>query len=1335
MADLVGTAYVRIRAITAGLASDISDGVDKGVKDAGPSVDKSGEKLGGRLGDGAGDGFSGRMETVIGDGVDDAGNSPTVHKKARATGAKVTDSVGDGVDEQSKKKNPFETLADSIFDPFAKLGKNLPGGPKLWSAIFAPDVIGFVAPLAQAAIAGVTAAVGQLVTAAAGAGVALAGVFAVAAPGIGVLAAALKADTEELDAFKKASEDLLKPWKQVAVATQKELFPALEDAMKTMQHMVPLFAEFGAVIGKSAGNFVKLAAATLTNERNMGALAGILDDSVSFWDNIESAALAFVDTLMPFLKAASPLAVQLSDSIRTMAEHFRDFILNKSATGELTTTFQTWYDRLTNILGILGNLGEALFNVFSVGADASDSVFQSIGDITQGWADWTASLEGKNALKDWFDQAMPLLSEIWGLAQDLFQLGIKPLFIGGDTSAMMSFIKVIREDFLPIIQTMSDAIGEPAFRNAVGDLAEAIGSLIKSATAEGGATAFSVAMDLITKAIQALADLLSTQAGQEIGTELVKIALGLAVLAKVSSTAKDIKAGLANLLDPLVTIGATPVGAVFLALAAAVLIFIEVWQHWDEIVDGLKALWEWFTKLNGPMKVFVGILGALVVLFNPLGLGAAAILALVAALKNFDVVKDAVISAVQAIGDFISGLPDRILEGLGDLPQVLLDAVRGIPDALATIIPQVTQALAGIGQAIVSGLGEALTSLGDFGQGLLDSIGSALSDLGPKLKEGLLTGLENLPGAIIDALAGLTSLGQTIIGLIGDGLLAALPALVGFVAQIPGAIIRFITAALPVILSVGTQIIGFILRGLASALPQIGFFFLRLPLIIATFLRRAIVSLAKLGAEMIGALAKGIIENRGRIFDFFVDLPGNILKALISAVGFLLELGGQITQALLDGLESTVGAIIDFFKALPRTMIDAIGDTASMLIDVGRSFLSGFLAGAQSFLGSVNEFFGGLPQMVIGAIGDLFGVLWAALQIGADLFLSNVGTWALGLVNFFLGLPLQILGAIGDLFGLLWTGVQAGADLFLSNVGTWILGVVNFFLGLPGQVLGAVGDLGSTLWSAIAGGFATALSNIGTWVSDAWDKFVEFASEAPGKVASLVTDLPAKIGEATVAALAKITTWVTDALNKFGEFVSGIPGKFVGFTTTLWNSMESAFTTALSNIKQWVEDALAAVGNFIISLPKKLAGMLGDAISAIGSFLKNAWNSAVDRLPSIGGQTIGFGPVSFTIPTFDPSDWLHLHALGGIFDKAHLGVVAEAGSEAIIPMTRPARALSLLRESGLDRLVIANSGQPGAAGQQSPVTLLKIDTAVMTAPVDADLVVQKITSAWRRMAV
>jgi hypothetical protein len=77
-------------------------------------------------------------------------------------------------------------------------------------------------------------------------------------------------------------------------------------------------------------------------------------------------------------------------------------------------------------------------------------------------------------------------------------------------------------------------------------------------------------------------------------------------------------------------------------------------------------------------------------------------------------------------------------------------------------------------------------------------------------------------------------------------------------------------------------------------------------------------------------------------------------------------------------------------------------------------------------------------------------------------------------------------------------------------------------------------------------------------------------------------------------------------------------------------------------------------------------------------------------------------------------------ANGAIVDGARLSVIGEAGPEAVIPLGRPRRAMQLMEQSGLADMVRNGSG-----------ALVNIQSATFATPSDADLVAQKVNSAYR----
>ena len=155
--------------------------------------------------------------------------------------------------------------------------------------------------------------------------------------------------------------------------------------------------------------------------------------------------------------------------------------------------------------------------------------------------------------------------------------------------------------------------------------------------------------------------------------------------------------------------------------------------------------------------------------------------------------------------------------------------------------------------------------------------------------------------------------------------------------------------------------------------------------------------------------------------------------------------------------------------------------------------------------------------------------------------------------------------------------------------------------------------------------------------------------------------------------------------------------KIKQFGVTMWEYIQQAAAALANWFNSWVlpnifEPLLNFAGDIIDGLKNLFSGF-GDWLMSVFSNLNPfnwelpSWlgggssNSAqVSAPPQLGGKAGSNGQRNATIRTpggrnkggFTP------HAVGGIFTKPHLGLVAEAGAEAIIPLTDKTRGTGLL---------------------------------------------------------
>lgn len=142
-----------------------------------------------------------------------------------------------------------------------------------------------------------------------------------------------------------------------------------------------------------------------------------------------------------------------------------------------------------------------------------------------------------------------------------------------------------------------------------------------------------------------------------------------------------------------------------------------------------------------------------------------------------------------------------------------------------------------------------------------------------------------------------------------------------------------------------------------------------------------------------------------------------------------------------------------------------------------------------------------------------------------------------------------------------------------------------------------------------------------------------------------------------------------------------------------------AVEAAQTDITSAFATALPADGTVDVTFAKG-ADNIAALYAEVGGLVRSAWASPYSASGVVNvtltanyslanpTKTISFGGGATGSATVSAS----LHALGGIFDEPHLGIVAEAGPESIIPLDGSDRSLSLFEQTG-EMLGVLNSGE------------------------------------------
>ena len=351
---------------------------------------------------------------------------------------------------------------------------------------------------------------------------------------------------------------------------------------------------------------------------------------------------------------------------------------------------------------------------------------------------------------------------------------------------------------------------------------------------------------------------------------------------------------------------------------------------------------------------------------------------------------------------------------------------------------------------------------------------------------------------------------------------------------------------------------------------------------------------------------------------------GSVVPVLGTAIGALIGAGVGGIGALLGG--------------------DALGEWISDSTDEGGWMNNVWKAVRGFFVETLPEFVTETIPEGLRTVGDaistfftqtvpnFFSDLWRSIGLFFTQTVPYTIGYACGKVEIF------FTQTVPQFFSDLWNDI---ATFFTNTLPNWASNIWNnrivpfFTVSIP--------NFFSTLWNTLTTFFTQTLP---TWASNVWNNKIVpfFTSTLPRFVGNLWSNI-------STFFTSTIPTWAGNVWRN--NIVPFFTVKIPGFFTSLWNSVTTLVT---QKIPTWASSIWSSISGWF---------------SSIKNWFSQVWSSVSSWFSSgYGDAKSGAG--------YKP------HAWGGIMTSPHIGLVAEAGPEAIIPLSKNknARGVSLWMQAG-----------------------------------------------------
>lgn len=383
-----------------------------------------------------------------------------------------------------------------------------------------------------------------------------------------------------------------------------------------------------------------------------------------------------------------------------------------------------------------------------------------------------------------------------------------------------------------------------------------------------------------------------------------------------------------------------------------------------------------------------------------------------------------------------------------------------------------------------------------------------------------------------------------------------------------------------------------------------------------------------------------------------------------------VELGNVLLPAL-GKVMSAINSLMDFIdqhKKVVEVLAGAIGGLALAVLTVHRAMA------AWSSLTSAAT-----------AVSKIFVTSTAAATVATEGETAAQEGLNTAMELNPIGIVVTALLALGVGLYEAWQHSQTFRDIVtgaFNDVKTVALAVAGFFTHDIPAAFESVIDWLRGNWQSIA-----------TIISGPFTPIVAFATNAFGVRSALVGAF-----EAVKSALGTAMDWIGTKVGDVVGAIKTVVGTIAGAFEAAW----SAAKTAISPVLTAINDIISAVRT-ALGLLNSLNPFASSATPAQVTDLNRALHGHGD-VASAGSSTVltgstGGGNIQTTVTK---------HALGGVFSTPHMGIVAEAGPEAIVPLSKPHRAAQVLGQAGLlggggsttiNLTVNSSSLDPSAAGR------------------------------------
>lgn len=558
-------------------------------------------------------------------------------------------------------------------------------------------------------------------------------------------AEALKKLAPSARAFVLEVQKVKPAFDAIKLSVQQKMFEGLGASIVPLAKVyLPLTSRLFGDIATEVNRAAKQTAAFALQGDTAQRVTGTVGSITASFHNLLPAMTPIISALLDITRVGATFLPGFSAGLASAAQGIAANIRQAADSGALAAFFQRAIDTVRTLGQILVQFGAGLGAIFKAAEAAGGGFLNNLLEIGKAFNQFVSSAQGQQALIGFFTAMRAVLAAVMPVIQAVATV------IGTTLAPILGQVAtIIGPALLPVIQAIGAGLqaaqpGIIAFAQGLGEFLKAAAPLITIVGQLAGI--LGGALGQILRALAPVATKLADAISKGLGTIMPQ-------LEPIISSLATALAGLIESLLPLVPVFLELLAAVLPILPPLVNLVATILPPLISLIQALMpivtALAQILTALLPPIAAVARVI--LDILIPPIKL-IAAVVAQVAGLVAdlFRALSSTVTTILSALGSIISGIWGGILAVFTGILNAIGATVRGAFEGIRSTIANI---LGGVATVVRTGLDTVVNFFrelpGRIGQ-FFATIASDAFEAGKNIIQGIIRGLGNLAGAIVD---------------------------------------------------------------------------------------------------------------------------------------------------------------------------------------------------------------------------------------------------------------------------------------------------------------------------------------------------------------------------------------------------------------------------------------------------------------------------------------------------------------------------------------------------------------------------------------------------------